>query len=405
MYDMNGRKLKGIQIAKTQQIRKTDRGYIVPSQSGHGTYVVTENRLFPNIKECTCPDYELRKQPCKHVFAIQYILTKEVDEEGNVTITQVKRITYAQDWKNYNKAQINEKDMFLKLLHDLCENVEEPQYKFGRPTLPIADMIFSSALKVYTGFSLRRFMSDMRMAKGKQYIANDCTYVSVSNYMRKKELTPIFHGLIALSAQPLISVEEKFAIDSSGFRTTKFNEYMVQRFHLQKEHDWIKLHICCGTKTNIITAAQVDMGADSPQFIPLTQQTVDNGFNILEMTADKAYNSVDNYNAIQEIGGMAYIPFKSNATGQTDRTKGSKGRLWRKMFHYFQLNQEDFLKHYHARSNVETVFSMIKAKFSDLVRSKDGIAQENELLLKILCHNIVVLIHESFELNIKIDSI
>ncbi len=377
----------------------------MPSQNGHGTYVVTENRMFPNIRECTCPDYELRKQPCKHVFAIQYILTKEIDKEGNVTITQVKRITYAQDWKNYNKAQVNEKDMFLKLLHDLCENVEEPQYKFGRPTLPLAEMIFSSALKVYTGFSLRRFMSDMRMAKDKQYIANDCSYVSVSNYMRKKELTPILHRLIALSAQPLIAVEERFAVDSSGFRSTKFNEYMKQRFHLQKEHDWIKLHICCGTKTNIVTAVQVDMGADSPQFIPLTQQTIDNGFTIKEMTADKAYNSVDNYNAIQQVGGQAYIPFKSNATGTSDRSKGNKARLWRKMFHYFQLNQDDFLKHYHARSNVESTFNMVKSKFSDLVRSKDDIAQENELLLKILCHNIVVLIHESFELGIDINTL
>lgn len=400
---MNDRKLKGIQIAKTQQIRKTDRGYIVPSQSGHGTYVVTENRLFPNIRECTCPDYEQRKQPCKHVFAIQYILTKEVDAEGNVTITQVKRITYAQDWKNYDKAQINEKDMFLKLLHDLCENVEEPQYKFGRPTLPLGDMIFSSALKVYTGFSLRRFMSDMRMAKDKQYIADDCTYVSVSNYMRKEELAPILRKLIAMSSQPLKAVEERFAIDSSGFRTTRFNEYMVQRFHLQKNHKWVKLHICCGTKTNIITAVQIDMGADSPQFIPLTNQTIENGFTIKEMTADKAYSSMDNYNAIQQIGGTAYIPFKSNASAPL--ASGHRGKLWRKMFHYFQLNQEDFLAHYHARSNVETTFSMIKAKFSDLVRSKGSIAQENELLLKILCHNIVVLIHESFELGIDINAL
>ena len=310
---MNDRKLKGIQIAKTQQIRKTERGYIVPSQSGHGTYLVTENRLFTNVKECSCPDYELRKQPCKHIFAVQYLVTKEIDSEGNVTITQIKRITYSQDWRSYDKAQVNEKDMFLKLLHDLCQNIEEHNYKFGRPQLPLSDMLFTSALKAYTGFSLRRFMSDMRMAKEKNYIKTDCSYVSVSNYMRKEELTPILHALIALSAQPLKAVEEKFAIDSSGFRTTKFNDYMKHRYNIIREHDWVKLHICVGTKTNIVTAVQVDMGADSPQFIPLTQQTVDNGFTIREMTADKAYSAMDNYNAIQQIGGTAYIPFKCNA--------------------------------------------------------------------------------------------
>ena len=44
---------------------------------------------------------------------------------------------------------------------------------------------------------------------------------------------------------------------------------------------------------------------------------------------------------------------------------------------------------------------MIKSKFTDLVRSKDKIAQINEVLLKVLCHNICVLISAMFELGIK----
>jgi len=79
---------------------------------------------------------------------------------------------------------------------------------------------------------------------------------------------------------------------------------------------------------------------------------------------------------------------------------GNKARLWRKMFHYFHSNNDEFLKHYHLRSNVESTFAMLKAKFSDLLRSKNRTAQINELLLKILCHNIVVLIHEMNELGI-----
>ena len=44
---------------------------------------------------------------------------------------------------------------------------------------------------------------------------------------------------------------------------------------------------------------------------------------------------------------------------------------------------------------------MMKAKFTDLVKSKDKVAQINEVLLKILCHNIVVLIQEMHELGIE----
>jgi hypothetical protein len=61
------------------------------------------------------------------------------------------------------------------------------------------------------------------------------------------------------------------------------------------------------------------------------------------------------------------------------------------------------MQHYHLRSNIETTNFMIKSKFMDFVRSKDKIAQVNEALLKILCHNIVVLIHEMNELGLEVN--
>ena len=42
---------------------------------------------------------------------------------------------------------------------------------------------------------------------------------------------------------------------------------------------------------------------------------------------------------------------------------------------------------------------MIKAKFGAAVRAKTTTAQVNEVLVKILCHNIVVLIQSMFELG------
>jgi hypothetical protein len=52
-------------------------------------------------------------------------------------------------------------------------------------------------------------------------------------------------------------------------------------------------------------------------------------------------------------------------------------------------------------SNVESTVSMIKAKFSDHVRSKTDVAMRNEALCKILCHNICVLNQEMYELGIE----
>ena len=50
---------------------------------------------------------------------------------------------------------------------------------------------------------------------------------------------------------------------------------------------------------------------------------------------------------------------------------------------------------------LESTFSMMKAKFGDSVRSKTDVAMKNEVLAKVLCHNLVCLIHEMYELGIN----
>ena len=48
-----------------------------------------------------------------------------------------------------------------------------------------------------------------------------------------------------------------------------------------------------------------------------------------------------------------------------------------------------------------STFSMIKGKFGDAVRSKSEIGQLNEVLCKVLCHNLCVLIQAIHELGIE----
>jgi transposase len=128
--------------------------------------------------------------------------------------------------------------------------------------------------------------------------------------------------------------------------------------------------------------------------LPALVSATATNFNVREVSADKAYAALSNYAAIEKAGAVPFIAFKSNATGKA-------GGLWEKMFHYFSFRREDFLRHYHKRSNVESTFSMIKAKFGDAVRSKTDVAMKNEVLAKIVCHNIVCLIHEMYELGVE----
>jgi transposase len=71
------------------------------------------------------------------------------------------------------------------------------------------------------------------------------------------------------------------------------------------------------------------------------------------------------------------------------------------MYHWYSYNQKHFMAAYHKRSNVESTFSMIKAKFGDRLRSKTKTAQINEALCKVLAHNLCCLIQSMYELGIE----
>jgi transposase len=112
------------------------------------------------------------------------------------------------------------------------------------------------------------------------------------------------------------------------------------------------------------------------------------------VSADKAYLGHENLAAIEAVGAVPYVPFKSNS-------KGEGSVAWRKMWAVFMFKQEEFLAAYHKRSNVESTFSAIKRKFGAAVRSKRFTAQVNEILCKILCHNLSCLVHAMHELGIE----
>lgn len=53
---------------------------------------------------------------------------------------------------------------------------------------------------------------------------------------------------------------------------------------------------------------------------------------------------------------------------------------------------------------METTFSMIKAKFGTRIRSKTTAAQLNEVLCKVLAHNLCCLVQSMYELGIEPES-
>ena len=305
------------------------------------------------------------------------------------------RKTYPQNWPNYNAAQTSEKDTFMVFLADLCAGAPQPEYSFGRPRLPLADMVYAGALKVYTGLSARRFDSDVRDAHRKGFIGVNPSFNLVNRYIANPDLRPVITDLIERSAEPLSVVESTFALDSSGFSTCRFDRWFDDKWGKKKsQRQWLKAHIICGTQTNIVTSVEITPSNvhDSPMLPGLLDNTAER-FTMAEVSADKAYLSDANLGHIESHGAYPYIPFKSNTTG-----RGSP--MWKRLYGYFLLNEESWRAHYHRRSNVETTFAMVKGKFGDSIRAKSAAGQANEILLKFLCHNLCVLIQSMHQLGV-----
>ena len=410
------RRKRGQIIAAIAYVRREgkDNRFRVPSQTGADQYLVwIDPKKGPDWR-CDCNDFEARQLPCKHIYAVKIVIEREKNEtkvpsptftieEKTALVEQASapRPTYKQDWPAYNAAQIYEKDRFQDLLVDLCRGIVEPGkphggVKGGRPPVPMADRVFAVALKVYTLMSGRRASSDMRGARDKGHLSTAPHHSRVTRFLEDPTLTPILGELIRESALPLRAVEVNFAVDSTGFGTSRFVRWFDQKYGIVRQRsEFIKVSVMTGVKTNIVSAVRVggQYSADSPEFIPLVNDTA-KGFTLNEVSADKAYVGYDNFDTVAGLGGTAYIAFHATATGRL-------GGTYSKMLREFNRNQDSYLAHYHKRSNVESTFSMIKAKFGDSLRSKTDVAMRNEALCKVLCHNVVVLIQAACELGIE----
>lgn len=395
---------RGIQLAAKSKIyRKADGSWSVPSQAGDGRYTITMGEK----PTCTCAYHDTNGRTCKHIFAVNYFLQRELNEDGSETITESvtvtsKRKTYPQQWSAYNAAQVSEKAEFQRLLHALCTEIEDPVQVKGRRRIPLSDAVFNVVFKVYSTVSGRRFMSDLADAQEKGYIRKVPHFNSIFNYLDHPDMETILTDLITRSSLPLEVLEDDFAVDSSGFGTTRFTNWLTEKYgEVREGHDWVKVHIACGVTTNVVGAVQIGTrnANDSPFFPALLQATAEN-FDVRHVVADKAYSSRPNNRVADELGIVPYIPFRRNSKPDPALVRKRAESPWNRMYHLYSLHREEFLTHYHVRSNVESTFMAIKAKFGEMVRSKTFVTQKNEVLCKILCHNICCVIQSMHEFGI-----
>lgn len=445
-----GRQQRGTAIAACVPIKETPVGYRVTSQSGNGSYVVTVG----GEPFCTCPDFEKGrfKRPCKHIYAVALKVQREsgdsplndtngtspppTPEPDPVDLVvppahdsllvppselvlpsasapppgsppppadlTAQRPTYGQDWPLYNAGQDAEGEEFFRLLRALCNAVmpEVPSGVNGRPRLPLEDILFCAALKVYTRTVGRRGRWTVRYVHERGFLKTMPSCPSVWRYMADPSLFPWLYLAVVESAKPLCSVDTEFAPDSTGFSSSVFDRWFVHKWgRTVAETRWIKLHLMAGLRTQIVVAAEATdtRTADGPYLPGFLEIAVENFDKVETVVADKGYLSHANYDAIRKAGADGYIPFKKNSTPGPGHHK--RDPEWERKFHQYHSRAQEFDEKYYKRERVETVFSQIKKTFGGDLCARVPSAQVNETMLKVLCHNIRMLNRAAHELG------
>ena len=187
-------------------------------------------------------------------------------------------------------------------------------------------MIFSAAFKVYSTVSARRFMTDLNAASELGLIDRTPHYNSIFNVLDRESLTPILHDLIARSALPLKSLEEQFAVDSTGFGVQSFyRHYSAKYGHDQISRDYLKLHAMIGTKTNVITAAVItDRNThDAPVMPNLINNTVGR-FTVKEISADNGYPAAKTSARLWASGRLRSWRSRQTRLARASRPSGTR---------------------------------------------------------------------------------
>lgn len=396
---MDSRERKGITLAATKTIAFQDGRWLIPSQT-------TQNKIYrvrfgPDEYSCTCADFEVDETYwCKHLYAVR----SHLEGRGNLPAPKPRspaRKKYPRQWPEYNEGKANEPSKFKRLLFELCRGLPTPKpgKKGGRPRLPLADLVYAAVTKVYVGSASRQLTSHKREAHEAGFISQIPRASSVLNFFSSPDTAELLKDLIGLAAAPLNDVEDGvFATDSTTFSLPLFKKWFdKEKGGVQVKRLTVKCHLFCGVKTNVIAAATFTKGheLDGREF-PTLLHNASKRFRIVEVSADKAYNSVDNFKAVQEVGATPFIPFRHNASGYS-------GGYFEEMYHFYRLRNKEFRERYLLRNNAESTASMLKRRFEGVLDSRTDPAIENEVLCRVLVHNLCRVIQSHFELGIEAD--
>jgi transposase len=314
----------------------------------------------------------------------------------------VVRKQYPRDEVVYNMVQENEIPLFLHLLPLYVEAVLDRKDLWtgiGRPPCNLYDILICLTVKEYFTLSLRRCIGLLKMFRmlGVLNIKVPC-FKTLDNYLHDDSLCKYVKNLMTLTSNVFSSIEKHMATDATGIGTTCYSSwYSIRVCKKSKKRDHLMVHITIGTRSNTVIALDVRTKPGNDNEIFRTHvKRVNRNFHVEDWSADSAYLSRENCNAVSKIGANPWFRLKSNTTA---KPKGSVS--WKRMVLTTKEQPEIAKPKYHIRSNVESTNSSKKRKFNSSVNCRKPQAQRLEESFAWVGYNFSMLPRAQYEFRLK----
>ena len=342
------------------------------------------------------------------------VISKEmpsVEELARIAREKVKGgyTRFASLYEEHLRTEYLETMFLLKhLLPQLAPVLDvREQKQHGRKLRSLDQLLFAALLHAHHNWPFRRtegmlaFYADPRVG----FIAPDFPgFNLIDQFVRDPLTTQILRDLLALTAEPFRQYGPMtLAGDGTGMSTNRFDDWMVEgKHHIESRgtRGWRKAHVVCDVDTLAVVSAFVTDKDVSEKRIIITSlipELVAREYDVEKFLLDGGYNATEIRDLVVDaLGATPYVPWGSRSKRAISlpwRDKVKHGPLIEQIYSAFKTDEgKAFKEEYRYRVKVENLFSSIKTRFGGSVRATHDSGPENEVLLKLICHNVHMLL-------------
>ncbi len=277
------------------------------------------------------------------------------------------------------------------------------------PSIDKELMFFCAGIKAYEGKTNRDTISALELIFGpEQWAEIGFHYNRFSDFLNDSNTTRLLNWAIAEVCSPLMPFAEDIVLDGTGISLTSRGTYRSERYGIDNPDDralYMRLHLAMDRRFKVFPGAIVtrDHGkgaGETTQTPELLRRLKTLGYRPRRVLADKLYAGEPVLEAIEDFGAEAVIPLKVTYLNKLE----PKTPLMRRLRTQFLADPDAFHEKYRFRPLVEAGISALKRKFSESIRARSFRGQVNEVLFKVLCHNMDCLIHAGYEQSLNLES-